>query len=73
MVTEQEYFMARADEVMKKYGCPFYAVHDYIRLDDNKRLNKPLCDHCEGTGNELLSMYRKCPKCNGTGVQQTQD
>lgn len=41
---------------------------------DNKRAleleNKghPLCDHCGGTGNELLFMYRECPKCAGTGI-----
>lgn len=28
----------------------------------------PLCDHCDGTGNELFSMYRMCPECNGTGI-----
>lgn len=25
------------------------------------------CEWCGGTGNELLVMYRRCPKCEGTG------
>lgn len=27
----------------------------------------PLCEHCDGTGNELYSMYRRCPVCGGSG------
>ena len=26
------------------------------------------CAWCSGTGNELLSMYRECPVCGGTGI-----
>lgn len=29
---------------------------------------KKICKRCEGTGNQLLSMYQKCEACNGTGV-----
>lgn len=28
---------------------------------------KILCEQCDGTGNQLLSMYQKCEKCGGTG------
>ena len=27
-----------------------------------------LCKWCGGTGNELYSMYRQCPKCGGRGT-----
>jgi len=41
--------------------------YDYIKLNENIKNNKTLCEHCGGTGNELYSMYRKCSKCNGLG------
>jgi DnaJ-class molecular chaperone len=25
------------------------------------------CRRCEGTGNELLSLYRRCEACGGSG------
>lgn len=27
-----------------------------------------LCGRCDGTGNELYSMYRQCAECGGVGV-----
>ena len=27
-----------------------------------------LCDRCDGTGNQLYSMYQACEKCHGTGT-----
>lgn len=27
-----------------------------------------LCGRCEGTGNELYAMYRKCSDCDGVGA-----
>jgi DnaJ-class molecular chaperone len=49
-------------------------MHLGIESDNKKRENniknkKKLCHWCDGTGNELYSMYRKCPKCNGTGIK----
>ena len=41
-----------------------------IRQDyERQRLVPPSerCDRCEGTGNELFSMYRRCSACGGTG------
>lgn len=34
----------------------------------NEAAGHTLCGHCEGTGNELYAMYRRCPKCGGSGV-----
>lgn len=28
---------------------------------------KTLCSRCEGTGNELFSMYKACEDCGGSG------
>lgn len=33
----------------------------------NGEAGHTLCQHCEGTGNELYSMYRSCPECGGCG------
>lgn len=41
---------------------------DVIRTNDNIDKGNKLCKRCGGTGNELLSMYRKCAACEGTGV-----
>ena len=47
----------------------------HMRMDEEHRnynidLGNELCEICDGTGNELLSMYHKCPLCNGTGVKK---
>ena len=34
----------------------------------NEEAGHTLCGHCNGTGNELYSMYRACPECGGDGV-----
>jgi len=46
---------------------PLHMRGDYQHKNDNIKAGVKLCKHCGGTGNELYSMYRKCPKCNGTG------
>lgn len=28
------------------------------------------CNRCDGTGNELLSMYKQCQACGGDGVSR---
>lgn len=33
----------------------------------NAKAGWTLCQHCNGTGNELYSMYRACPECGGSG------
>lgn len=47
---------------------PFHMRVDNNIRNENIDAGKPLCEHCDGTGNELLSMYRSCPICKGTGV-----
>ena len=55
----------------EKHDITKYPIHiqgdEQIR-NDNIDAGNPLCEHCDGTGNEFLSMYRKCPKCNGLGA-----
>ena len=43
---------------------PCHMRMDYEQRNNNILSGKKLCKHCGGTGNELYSMYRKCPKCN---------
>ena len=60
-----------ADKLWHIESMPPFAQMDGTCRNDNIKAGKPLCGHCVGTGNELYSMYRKCPKCNGTGVEVT--
>lgn len=50
----------------KKY--PFNMKNDIIRRNENIENGNKLCVRCDGTGNELYSMYRRCKACIGTGV-----
>lgn len=43
---------------------------DYQKRNDNVEAGETLCTKCDGTGNELFSMYRRCSKCNGTGIKK---
>lgn len=54
----------------RKWNEEKYPVH--MRGDvkiRNKNIDdrKNLCDFCNGTGNELFSMYRKFSECEGKG------
>lgn len=44
-----------------------HIMDEMIRKENKEKGNK-LCDRCDGTGNELYSMYRRCKACNGTGI-----
>lgn len=71
----------RAIEAYRRNDGPWffdrwgYRAGDMMRLAGNLAEGKPLCEACEGTGNEFYSMHRDCPKCNGTGalVPATED
>lgn len=43
---------------------------DIAQAQRNKQAGEPICKRCEGTGNELFAMYRKCSACGGSGVAQ---
>jgi DnaJ-class molecular chaperone len=43
-------------------------ARDELVQERNVASGKPLCEHCEGTGNEFYFMYHECPKCAGTGL-----
>ena len=42
---------------------------DYVKRNNNVKQGKLLCNRCDGTGNELFSMYKKCSECNGEGYK----
>jgi DnaJ-class molecular chaperone len=46
---------------------PHHMRKDYSIRNENIDKGIDLCPRCSGTGNELVSMYRKCHACNGTG------
>ena len=47
--------------------CPVHMAMDYSTRNENISNNRKLCDRCDGTGNELFSMYRRCINCDGHG------
>lgn len=49
-------------------AIPFHMRGDYATRNKNVEAGNPLCTHCDGTGNELFSMYRECPVCKGSGT-----
>ena len=66
--------------VVKKVGADFtdYAEIDlkkvpmHMRVDfhtrnENVKSLRTLCERCNGTGNELFSMFRECTACGGKG------
>lgn len=51
---------------------PIHMIHmimDYTKRNDNVRAGYTLCLWCNGTGNELMSMYKECPECQGRGYK----
>ncbi len=46
---------------------PVHMRRDYMIRNSNVEKGIDLCGRCNGTGNELMSMYKKCQACNGTG------
>lgn len=70
--------MAARDEVL--YGgaagggktealeaLPVHVRRDAMRRAENMAYPPIVCERCDGTGNELLSMYRQCQACGGRG------
>ncbi len=48
---------------------PVYVQPDVSRRNRNIDLGNELCERCDGTGNELYSMYGRCRACDGTGAK----
>lgn len=48
-------------------SVPWHMRQDAYRAILNKASGFTVCDNCEGTGNQLLSMYQECEKCSGYG------
>ena len=55
------------DKKRDEKNYPFHMRGDVRTRNKNIDLGHKLCKRCEGTGNELYSMYRACPLCRGTG------
>jgi len=52
---------------------PLHMRMDYQRRNENVVKGLDLCERCDGTGNELYSMYKKCSQCSGTGIQKMKE
>ena len=49
-------------------GVPVHLAGDMARafaIPEEKR-----CERCDGTGNELFSMYKECQACKGDGISR---
>lgn len=46
---------------------PVHMQGDYVIRNENILHKRKLCDRCDGTGNQLLSMFQTCEKCDGKG------
>ena len=51
--------------------CPTRIRSDYVRRNDNVLTGEKLCKRCDGTGNELMYWYSRCPACDGTGIMRS--
>ena len=51
--------------------CPTRIRSDYVRRNDNVLAGEKLCKRCDGTGNELMYWYSRCPACDGTGIMRS--
>ncbi len=49
---------------------PLHMRGDVLRRNNNIDAGNVPCSRCDGTGNELLSMWRACQACEGTGVSR---
>ena len=49
---------------------PQHTHQDVYKRNLNIDEEHELCKRCEGTGNELISMWRKCSHCKGTGRKE---
>ena len=58
------------NEIVDLDKYPLHMRMDYQKRNENIQAGYKLCGRCEGTGNELYSMYRKCTVCRGTGQAQ---
>jgi len=55
------------DAVIDTDTCPVHMRVDFLSRNENVVAGNKLCERCDGTGNELMSMYRACQKCGGNG------
>ena len=53
---------------LRKY--PPHMQNDYRVRNKNIDDGKELCERCGGTGNEFMSMYKKCKDCGGSGINR---
>lgn len=58
------------DKKWKEDRVPEHMRMDVHRRNQNIDDGATLCKRCNGTGNELYSMYRACADCGGSGVAQ---
>lgn len=71
MISFRTYLDTKGNEdvLIDLITVPLHMRIDYERRNENVKKGNPLCRRCDGTGNELFSMWRCCSECKGTGVK----
>lgn len=59
--------MSENDTKWEVSNYPPHMQMDAERRNHNIDKGHVLCERCDGTGNELYSMYRACTDCGGSG------
>ena len=59
--------MKKKPELWNPLAVPGHMRNDVLVRNENTKRGRTLCEKCQGTGNQLYSMYQACEDCNGTG------
>jgi len=75
-VSLQDFLCMKSEEADKILvninSCPVHIAGDFATRNANVKNDLKLCRRCDGTGNQLFSMYQKCENCGGTGISPEQ-
>jgi DnaJ-class molecular chaperone len=73
-LNDQELYLKMSDVIASTHDIQHYGMlQDEITRMINIFRSNPICEKCTGTGNELLSMFRKCSDCGGDGVKKIRE
>lgn len=62
--------MGDFDKIWDVNKYPLHMQRDAIKHNENVKNNRHICHKCEGTGNQLWSMYQECTDCDGKGYYE---
>jgi len=54
--------------IINPLSVPMHMRMDYLNRNQVLLALKVPCSWCEGTGNQFVSMFSRCPVCGGSGI-----